>query len=67
MSSWKNDIFKTQIPRAIRAAESTRYGESIIAHDKNSKVAQSYVSFAKEVIDDERKEKTRNSNSVRTR
>lgn len=60
-------LFNTQIPRAIRAAESTRIGESILLYDKNSKVAQSYVSFAKEVIDDERKEKTRNSNSVRTR
>lgn len=60
-------LFNTQIPRTIRAAESTRIGESILLYDKNSKVAQSYVSFAKEVIDDEQKEKTRNSNSVRTR
>lgn len=60
-------LFKTQIPRAIRAAESTRYGESIIAHDKNSKVAQSYLDFAKEVINYEREEKTRNTSAVPTR
>lgn len=60
-------LFKTQIPRAIRAAESTRIGESVLLYDKNSKVAQSYLAFSKEVIDSERKEKTRNSNSIRVR
>lgn len=60
-------LFETQIPRAIKAAESTRYGESIISHDKNSKVAESYLNFAKEVIEYEREEKTRNTNSIPTR
>ena len=60
-------LFETQIPRAVRAAESTRYGESIISHDKNSKVAESYLNFAKEVLNNERKEKTRNTNTVPTR
>ena len=60
-------LFETQIPRAIRAAESTRYGESIISHDKNSKVAESYLNFAKEVLNYEREEKTRNTNTVPTR
>lgn len=60
-------LFETQIPRAVKAAESTRYGESIISHDKNSKVAESYLNFAKEVIEYEREEKTRNTNSIPTR
>ena len=60
-------LFETQIPRAIRAAESTRYGESIISHDKNSKVAESYLNFAKEVLNYEREEKTRNTNTVPAR
>lgn len=60
-------LFNTQIPRAIKAAESTRIGESVLLYDKNSKVAQSYLAFSKEVIDSERKEKTRNSNSIRVR
>lgn len=57
-------LFNTQIPRAIRTAESTRMGESILLYDKNSKVAQSYIFAAKEVINNDRKEKTRDSNSI---
>lgn len=57
-------LFDTQIPRTIKAAESTRLGESIISYDKNSKVANSYIEFAKEVINNEREEKTRNTNSI---
>ena len=53
-------LYDTQIPRAVKAAESSRQGESILSYDKKSKVAQSYIDFAKEVIDYERKEKTRN-------
>ena len=60
-------LYDTQIPRAVKAAESSRQGESILSYDKNSKVAQSYINFAKEVLDYERKEKTRNSNAVQTR
>lgn len=60
-------LFDTQIPRGIRAAESTRLGESILSYDKNNKVAQGYVDFAKEVIEGEREEKTRDTNSIYTR
>ena len=60
-------LFDTQIPKAVRAAESTRLGESILSYDKNSKVAQSYIDFAKEVINYEREEKTRNTNTIRDR
>ena len=60
-------LYDTQIPRAVKAAESSRQGESILSYDKKSKVAQSYIDFAKEVIDYERKEKTRNSDAIQTR
>lgn len=60
-------LFDTQIPRGIKAAESTRLGESILSYDKNNKVAQGYVEFAKEVIKGEREEKTRDSNSIQPR
>ena len=60
-------LFDTQIPKAVKAAESTRTAESILSYDKNSKVAQSYVAFAREVIDYEREEKTRNTNTIRVR
>ncbi len=60
-------LFDTQIPKAVKAAESTRMGESILSYDKNSKIAQCYINLAKEVISCEREEKTRNTNTVRAR
>lgn len=54
-------LFDTQIPRGVKAAESTRSGESILDYDKNSKVAMSYMEFAKEVIKSDREEKTRDT------
>lgn len=45
-------LYNTQIPLAIKTAESTSQGESIFSYDKNGTVAQSYSSFAKEVLND---------------
>ena len=39
----------------------------ILSYDKNGKIAKSYIEFAKEVLDDERKEKTRDSNTIQVR
>ena len=48
-------LYDTQIPCAIKTAESTSKGKSIFAYDRNSKVAQAYTNFAKEVLlDNER-------------
>lgn len=55
-------IYDTQIPRAIKVAESTSHGESIFTYDKSSKVADAYSSLAKEVIING-KERTKNANS----
>ena len=60
-------LFDTQIPRGIKAAESTRLGESIISYDKSNKVAQGYVEFAKEVIKGEREGKARDTNAIQSR
>ena len=60
-------VFDTRIPRAIKTAESTRIGRSIISYASNSKVAKSYISLAKEVIEYERKDKTRNTDSIQAR
>lgn len=43
-------IFDTQIPMAVKVAESTSSGKSIFA-SKNSKVTEAYSDFAKEVIE----------------
>ena len=54
-------LYKTKIPLAIKTAESTSQGESIFTYDKNSKVAEAYSSFAKEVLEDV---KERNKNAI---
>lgn len=54
-------FYDTQIPLAIKTAESTSSGISIFTYDKNSKVAEAYSSFAKEVLDNG---KERNKNAT---
>ena len=51
-------IFDTQISNTVKVAEATKSGQSIFAYDKNNKVAESYLLFAKEVenIGKERKQ-----------
>ena len=60
-------LYDNQIPRGVKAAESSRMGESVLSYDSSSKVAQSYIDFTKEVLDYERKEKTRNSDGLQAR
>jgi len=50
-------IFNTRIPCAVKIAESTAEGKSIFSYDKNSKVANAYYQFAKEVIEDGKERK----------
>ena len=50
-------LYDTQIPCAIKTAESTSKGKSIFAYDKNSKVALAYTNFAKEVLADNERRK----------
>ena len=45
-------VYDTQIPIAVKTAESTSQGKSIFSYDKNSSVAEAYSSFAKEVLND---------------
>ena len=53
-------LYDTQIPQAVKVAESTSHGESIFSYDKSGKVADAYSSFAKEVLNDG-KERTKNA------
>lgn len=55
-------VFKSQIPLAVKAAETSAYGISIFAHEKSSKAAEAYASLAKEVVNGgERKRDTARS------
>lgn len=61
-------LYDTQIPRAVKAAESSRMGESILSYDKDSNVAKSYIELAKEVLNNERdRNKARNTNELQSR
>lgn len=48
------NIFKTEIPHSVRAAECSQIGKSIFEHDSNGKVATAYRDFAKEVLEAEK-------------
>lgn len=42
-------VFKTEIPRSVRAAEAAESGKSIFKHDRRGKVAEAYAALSKEV------------------
>jgi chromosome partitioning protein len=50
---FKDDVFKTIIPRNIRLAEAPSYGKPILAYDVRSKGAESYIQLAKEILANE--------------
>jgi chromosome partitioning protein len=43
-------IFKTEIPLAIKAAETSAEGKSIYAYDPHGKAAEAYAAFTEEVL-----------------
>lgn len=49
-------VFKTYIPIAIKAAETTTKGKSIFAYEPNSTVAKAYENLTKEVLDNGEKQ-----------
>ena len=53
------NIFQTQIPHSVRAAEASLAGMSIYAYDPSCKVANAYEEFTKEVISREARSKDR--------
>ena len=53
------NVFSTEIPRSVRAAEASATGGSIFEYDKNGKVAQAYEQLAKEVLGLEERSKDR--------
>lgn len=52
-------IFKTEIPVAVKAAETSAVGESIFCYDEKSAAAKAYMQLTKEVIEHGKKQKTR--------
>lgn len=44
------NLFSTEIPHSVRAAETSAEGKSIFAHDPRGKVAQAYTLLTREVL-----------------
>ena len=57
------NVYKNTIPIGVKVAKSTSAGKSIFSYDKNSKVADAYYQFAKEV-DESGKEKRKNVSTI---
>ncbi|MFH0802845.1 MAG: AAA family ATPase [bacterium] len=48
---FKDEVFKTIIPRNIKLTESPSFGKPIILYDRNSRGSEAYLKLAKEVIE----------------
>ena len=44
------NVFETEIPRSVRAAETSAEGKSIYAHDPSGKVVEAYEALTQEVL-----------------
>lgn len=59
-------VFDSVIPTAIKVAESTAEGKSILSYDRNNKASYSYDNFASEVIEIGR-ERKQNKDAIQNR
>ena len=50
---FKDEVFRTVIPRSVRLAEAPSFGKSLLTYDPRSKGAESYIKLAKEILDHE--------------
>ncbi len=53
-------VFDTSIPMSVRAVEATADGSSVVVYSKNSKVAQAYAKFAREVDEIGKRQREKN-------
>jgi chromosome partitioning protein len=51
---FKDEVFRTVIPRSVRLAEAPSFGKPILAYDPRSRGAESYIKLAKEILDHEK-------------
>lgn len=61
----KLNVFATEIPHSVRAAEISAEGKSIFTHDPKGKVAEAYHNLTKEVLDIEKKRQQHRSEQLR--
>ena len=58
-------MYRSQIPIAVKAAETSSKGKSIFAYEPNSTVSKAYAEFTKEVLADGRKKERLHSHEAR--
>jgi len=58
---FKEEVFRTVIPRSVRLAEAPSFGKPILTYDPRSKGAESYIKLAKEILDHDQKRTTAQS------
>jgi chromosome partitioning protein len=58
---FKDEVFRTIIPRSVRLAEAPSFGKPILTYDPRSKGAESYIKLAKEILDHEQTRTTAQS------
>jgi chromosome partitioning protein len=56
LETFKDDIFKTIIPRNVKLSECPSFGKTIILYDINSKGSMAYLALAKEIIQNNQKQ-----------
>ena len=54
---FKKEVLTTVIPRSIRLAEAPSYGKPILMYDPRSKGAESYIKLAKEILENEQRDR----------
>ena len=47
---FKDEVFRTQIPRSVRLAEAPSFGKPVLLYDIRSKGAEAYLELAKELV-----------------
>ncbi|MCX7940317.1 MAG: AAA family ATPase [Endomicrobia bacterium] len=47
---FQHKVYKTIIPRGVRAAEAPSYGKPLLYYDRSSKVTQAYLQLAEEML-----------------
>ena len=47
---FKDQVFRTVIPRSVRLAEAPSFGKPILTYDPRSRGAESYIQLAKEIL-----------------
>lgn len=52
-----DEVFRTVIPRSVRLAEAPSYGKPILLYDVRSRGAESYIKLAKEILENEQRQR----------